>query len=71
MLAINQLDRNILGITLDQIGTKFMLSDTQLGLLSGAFFAFVYVVFGFTVARMAARGNRRNIVAGPPRSGAP
>lgn len=64
VLAINQLDRNILGITLDQIGTEFALSDTQLGLLSGALFAVVYVVFGFPVARMAARGNRRNIVAG-------
>ena len=63
VFAVNQLDRNILAITLDQIGIEFALSDTQLGLLSGALFAVVYVLFGFPVAKMAARGNRRNIIA--------
>jgi predicted MFS family arabinose efflux permease len=62
VLAVNQLDRNILAITLDSIGTEFTLTDTQLGLLSGALFAVVYVAFGFPVARLAARGSRRNII---------
>ncbi|MCB1421757.1 MAG: MFS transporter [Nitratireductor sp.] len=64
ILAVNQLDRNILAITLDAISLEFSLTDTQLGLLSGIFFAVVYVLFGFPVARLAARGNRRNIIAG-------
>ncbi|MBX3578358.1 MAG: MFS transporter [Rhizobiaceae bacterium] len=63
VFAVNQLDRNILAITLEQIGAEFSLSDTQLGLLSGALFAVVYVTFGFPVAWMAARGSRRNIIA--------
>lgn len=64
ILAVNQLDRNILAITLNAISLEFSLTDTQLGLLSGIFFAAVYVLFGFPVARLAARGNRRNIIAG-------
>jgi predicted MFS family arabinose efflux permease len=63
VFAVNQLDRNILAITLDQIGAEFALSDTQLGLLSGALFAVVYVLAGFPIARLAARGNRRNIIS--------
>ena len=63
ILAVNQLDRNILGILLDDIGQEFALSDTQLGLLSGALFVAVYVLFGFPVAKLASRGNRRNIIA--------
>lgn len=63
IFAVNSLDRHILSITLDQIGTEFTLSDTQLGLLSGFVFSIVYVVFGFPVAKLAARGNRRNIIS--------
>ena len=63
ILAINQLDRNVLSIVLDAIGQEFVLSDTQLGLLSGALFVAVYVLFGFPIAKLSARGNRRNIMA--------
>lgn len=63
ILAINFLDRHILGILLEAIGRDLNLTDTQLGLLSGIFFAAVYVLFGFPIAWLAARGNRRNIVA--------
>lgn len=63
ILAVNQLDRNILGITLNAISIEFSLTDTELGLLSGMFFAVVYVLFGFPVAKLAARGNRKNIIA--------
>lgn len=63
VFAINTLDRHILSITLEQIGTEFSLSDTQLGLLSGLLFAAVYVLFGFPVAKLASNGNRRNIIS--------
>jgi len=63
VFAVNQLDRQILSITLEQIGREFALSDTQLGLLSGLVFAMVYAVFGIPIAKLAARGNRRNIIA--------
>jgi len=63
IFAVNNLDRHILSITLSQIGSEFSLSDTQLGLLSGLVFAIVFVVFGFPIAKLAAKGNRRNIIA--------
>ncbi|WP_346891096.1 MFS transporter [uncultured Roseibium sp.] len=63
ILAVNQLDRHILNISLDAIGREFSLSDAQLGLLSGLLFAAVYVLFGFPAAKLAASFNRRNIVA--------
>lgn len=63
IFAINNLDRHILSITLNQIGGEFNLTDTQLGLLSGLMFVVVYVLFGFPIAKLAARGNRRNIIA--------
>lgn len=63
IFAVNSLDRQILSILLDPIGKEFALSDTQLGLLSGLMFAVVFVLFGFPVAKLAARGNRRNIVS--------
>ncbi|MEP0518874.1 MAG: MFS transporter [Hyphomicrobiales bacterium] len=63
IFAVNSLDRQILSILLDPIGREFALSDTQLGLLSGLMFAVVFVLFGFPVAKLAARGNRRNIVS--------
>lgn len=63
VFAMAQLDRQILNVTLDAIGTEFSLSNTQLGLLSGFVFVVVFVGFGFPIATIAARGNRRNIVA--------
>jgi predicted MFS family arabinose efflux permease len=63
IFAVNQLDRQILSILLEAIGREFTLSDTQLGLLSGLVFALVYALFGIPVAKLAARGNRRNIIA--------
>jgi hypothetical protein len=35
ILAVNQLDRHVLNISLDAIGREFALSDTQLRFLSG------------------------------------
>ncbi|NOX39995.1 MAG: MFS transporter [Alphaproteobacteria bacterium] len=63
VFAVNQLDRQILSISLDAIGNEFTLSNTQLGLLSGLVFALVYALFGIPIAKLAANGNRRNIIA--------
>lgn len=63
VFAVAQLDRHVLGISLDAIGQEFSLSDTQLGLLSGVVFAILFVTAGIPVAKLAATGNRRNIVA--------
>ncbi len=59
----NFIDRQILVILQESIKNDLGLSDTQLGLLSGISFALFYVTLGIPIARMADKGNRRNIVA--------
>ena len=57
------MDRQILAILLEPIKADLKLSDTQLGLLSGLAFALFYATLGIPVARLADKGNRRNIIA--------
>jgi MFS family permease len=57
------MDRQILAILLEAIKADLRLSDTQLGLLSGFAFALFYATLGIPVARLADKGNRRNIIA--------
>jgi predicted MFS family arabinose efflux permease len=62
LYTFNFVDRQILVILQEPIKADMGLSDTQLGLLSGFAFAVIYVVAGIPIARMADKGNRRNIV---------
>ena len=57
------LDRQILGILLEDIKLDLVLSDTQLGIISGLAFAIFYSTFGLPVAWLADRTNRRNLVS--------
>jgi MFS family permease len=57
------MDRQILAILLELIKADLKLSDGQLGVLSGLAFAIFYAVLGIPVARLADKGNRRNIIA--------
>ena len=57
------MDRQILSILLEAIKADLLLSDTQLGLLSGLVFAIFYATLGIPIARLADRKNRRNIIA--------
>ncbi|AKH68244.1 sugar phosphate permease [Spongiibacter sp. IMCC21906] len=61
--VFNFIDRQILSILQEPIKEELLLSDTQLGLLTGFAFAVFYVVMGLPIARWADRGNRRNIVS--------
>ena len=61
--VFNFIDRQILVILQESIKQELGLSDTQLGLMSGFTFAIFYVSFGIPIARLADRGNRRNIIA--------
>ena len=56
------MDRYILAILLELIKKDLRLSDTQLGILSGLAFAVFYATLGLPVARLADKGNRRNII---------
>lgn len=61
--ASNFLDRQFLSIALQDIKQDLLLSDSQLGLLTGIGFAFFYAVMGIPLARWVDRGNRVTIVA--------
>ena len=56
-------DRLVFSILMQDIKTEFRLSDSQLGLLAGAAFTLTYIAFGFPVARVADRSNRKTMVA--------
>ena len=60
--VFNFIDRQLLVILQESIKKELHLSDTQLGLLSGFTFAIFYVTLGIPIARLADKGNRRNIV---------
>ncbi|MGB3811371.1 MAG: MFS transporter [Parvibaculum sp.] len=59
----SHVDRNILGILIQPIKAELMLTDTQLGFLSGIAFSFFYATLGIPIALLADRSNRRNIIA--------
>lgn len=60
--VFNFIDRQILVILQESIKKDLGLSDTQLGLMSGFTFAIFYVSFGIPIARLADKGNRKNII---------
>lgn len=57
------MDRQILAILLEDIKADLLLTDTQLGLLSGFAFALFYATLGIPVAALADRMNRVNIIS--------
>jgi MFS family permease len=61
--VFNFVDRQILTILIEPIKQEFQLSDTQLGLLGGLAFAFLYSTLGIPIARLADRKSRVNIIA--------
>ena len=61
--ALNLFDRQLLSMLQESIKRELLLSDTQLGLLTGTAFAFFYVTAGVWIARWADRGNRRTIIS--------
>ncbi|MGE0387215.1 MAG: spinster family MFS transporter [Gammaproteobacteria bacterium] len=61
--TFNFIDRQILSILLEPIKRDLGLSDAWLGLLTGFAFAAFYTTFGIPIARIADRGNRRNLIA--------
>ena len=61
--VFNFIDRQILNILAEAIRKDLGLSDTQLGVLGGVAFAFLYSFAGIPIARWADRGVRRSIIA--------
>jgi len=61
--TFNFIDRQLLAILQESIKADLVLTDSQLGLLTGFAFALFYVTAGIPIARWADNSNRRNIVA--------
>ena len=59
----SHIDRNIIAILLQPIKETFLLSDTQLGVLTGVTFALFYATLAIPMAMWADRHNRRNLIA--------
>lgn len=63
ILAFNHVDRLALGLMMQDVKQDLMLSDTQLGLLTGIAFALFYSIMGLPIARWVDRGNRVTIIS--------
>lgn len=61
--TMSTLDRQIMNILLEPIRKELGLSDSQMGLLTGIAFAFVYATLCIPAARVADRWSRRKMVA--------
>jgi len=59
----NFIDRQVIVILSEYIIEDLDLTLTQYGMLSGIAFAAIYCFFGIPIARIADRGNRRNVIA--------
>ena len=62
-LFVNYLDRYALAILLEPIKEELQLSDTQVGLLTGAAFALLYSTLALPVARIAEHRNRTTVLS--------
>lgn len=62
--TFNFIDRTIIATIGQAIKVDLKISDTQLGLLGGLYFALLYTVLGIPLARVAERFSRVNIISG-------
>jgi MFS family permease len=61
--TFNFIDRTIIATIGQAIKVDLKISDTQLGLLGGLYFALLYTLLGVPIARLAERFSRVNIIA--------
>ncbi len=62
--TLNFIDRTIIATLGQPIKDALKISDTQLGLLGGLYFALLYTFLGIPIARFAERFSRVNIISG-------
>src|SRR5262252_8421687 len=62
--TFNFIDRTITNTIGQAIKEELKISDFQLGLLGGLYFALLYTFLGIPLARLAERFSRVNIIAG-------
>ena len=62
--TFNFIDRTIISTIGQAIKVDLKITDTQLGLLGGLYFALLYTLLGIPIARFAERFSRVNIISG-------
>ena len=62
--TLNFIDRTIIATIGQAIKVDLKITDTQLGLLGGLYFALLYTLLGIPIARFAERFSRVNIITG-------
>ncbi|RVT93534.1 MFS transporter [Sphingomonas crocodyli] len=60
--GVQYFDQILLGLFVQPIKLELGLSDTQLGLLTGAAFALLYTILGLPLARVADRSSRKRLI---------
>ena len=60
--VFSYMDRIVLSVLVEPIKQELLLTDTQMGLLTGFAFALFYAVMGFPIARLADKGHRKHII---------
>jgi len=61
--TLNFIDRTIIATLGQPIKDSLKITDTQLGLLGGLYFALLYTLLGIPIARLAERFSRVNIIS--------
>ncbi|MET0181628.1 MAG: MFS transporter [Caulobacterales bacterium] len=61
--VLSNADKNILSVLLVPIQQDLHVSDTAMGALTGIAFSLVYATIALPMARIADRGNRRNLIS--------
>ena len=61
--TLNFVDRTVVAAVGQAIKADLKITDTQLGLLGGLYFALLYTILGLPLARLAERASRVNIIA--------
>ncbi len=61
--VVNVMDRGVLSLLLEGIRKEFVLTDTQIGFLSGLPFSVFYSTLGIPIAALADRTVRKNVLA--------
>ena len=63
MSMLSAMDRQMLAVLIEPIKAEFLLSDLQIGLVSGLGFALSFCLLGLPLGRIADRHERRSLVA--------
>ena len=61
--TVNFLDRQVVTTLIEPIKADLHLSDTQVGMMGGLYFAILYTVLGIPIARWADKGDRPLIMS--------